>query len=71
MLIYVVTTQSVEQTAAGVIERVDVRVRGVFQSATRAAEIAAKVDGTVATAMALDREESVVVQHWDNPGLAS
>lgn len=70
MEIWAVTRQSKEESAAGVILRVDVRCFGVFTDETRANEIAVKNNATVAP-LVLDGEDARLLQSWTNPGYFS
>lgn len=70
MQIYVVTSEAKDESTAGVILEVKVRIWGVFTELTRANDVATKYEGTV-QAVYLDKEESgAIIQNWINPGYA-
>ncbi len=70
MTLYVVSKTSQEKSSAGIIERVDEVVYGVFTTEERANRIAARW-GAVVTPFIADQESRKVIDQWLNPGYAA
>lgn len=67
MQLYLVTGLATEQTSAGIIQRVDSIVYGVFTREEQAEGIAEKYNGNVKE-ITWDMESRRVVENWVNPG---
>lgn len=70
MKLYLVTHFSVEEDSAGITERLETVVYGVYTTKERADAIAEKWDGNVSEFHA-DLESNSIVERWTNPGYIS